>query len=135
MSIEASVAVAVFKALLKVAGQNNDLKVTVTETLKGTAITATATLVGGLALGPVGLAVGGAIGGAAAYATSKPYKPIYQVLNDMDERQRQELAQAAISEGKKLGIDLTAIAIEILDSVAARKILAEALKCCGYKVK
>ena len=132
MSVE--ITVIVFKGLLNVAGRNNDLNVTVTETLKGTSIVATTTLVGALAFGPIGLAVGGAVGGVAAYATSKPFKPLYQVLNDMNEQQREELAQAAISEAKKVGVDLSAIAIEILDSTVARKILAEALKCCGYKM-
>ena len=132
MSVE--ITVIVFKGLLNVAGRNNDLNVTVTETLKGTSIVATTTLVGALAFGPIGLAVGGAVGGIAAYATSKPFKPVCQVLNDMNEQQREELAQAAISEAKKVGVDLSAIAIEILDSTAARKILEEALKCCGYKM-
>ena len=131
MSVE--ITVIVFKGLLNVAGRNNDLKVAVTETLKGTSIVITTTLVGAIAFGPIGLAIGGAVGGIAAYATSKHFKPVYQVLNSMKEQQRQELAQAAISEAKKLGIDLSAIAIEILDSTVTRKILAEALKCCGYK--
>lgn len=134
MSTIGLVTVSVFQSLLNIAGQNNDLKVTVTEALKGTAVTAAATLCGGLLLGPAGLAVGGAVGGAVAYVMSKPYKPVGQILNEMNERQRQELVQAAISEAKKLGIDLSAIAIDILDSAVARKILAEALKCCGYKV-
>ena len=134
MSAAGQVTVVVFKGLLNVAGKNDDLKVTVTEVLKGTAVTAAATLCGGLILGPPGLAVGGMIGGTVAYAMSKPYKPVGQILNEMNERQRQQLVEAAVSEAKKLGIDLSAIAVDILDSTVARTILAEALKCCGYKV-
>ena len=131
-----------FKSLLKIAEENSDLKVTFKETLKGaatgTAITATAMIVGGASFGPVGLAVGGAIGGAVgggvAYATSKPYKPILQVLRDMDEGQRKKLADAAISEAKKLGIDLLSKALDCLSSAVSRTILTEAMRLLDYNV-
>ena len=124
----------VYRGLLEVAGHNNDLKVTVIQILKGVAITGTAVFLGGLFLGPLGLAAGGAIGGAIAYAAARPYKHIQQVLKEMDEKKRKVLAEAAISEAKSIGIDLSSIAIDSLDTAVSRKILVKALKCCGYKV-
>lgn len=65
---------------------NPELKVAFTESAQGALLAAGATLAGGLLLGPIGLAVGGTLGGLAAYATSKNFTPASRVLSNMSEK-------------------------------------------------
>ena len=51
---------------------------TVKGSAKGGLIAGATSAVGGLILGPLGLAVGGTLGGLLAYATAEPYKPVSQ---------------------------------------------------------
>merc|ERR1712210_68979 len=58
-----------------------DVQATVTGSLKGGAIAGAATMLGGLTLGPFGLAVGGAIGGGlAAWFSQGQFQPLGQVI-------------------------------------------------------
>ena len=57
------------------------LKVTVKGSAKGGLIAGATSAVGGLVLGPLGLAIGGTVGGLIAYATAEPYKPVSQVVD------------------------------------------------------
>lgn len=69
------------------------LKVTLNESVKGGLLTGIACTIGGLVLGPAGLAIGGTLGGIVAYLkTDGKFKPVSQViLYEMDEIQRQQL--------------------------------------------
>ena len=60
------------------------LKVTVKGSAKGGLIAGATSAVGGLVLGPLGLAIGGTVGGLIAYATAEPYKPVSQVRLQID---------------------------------------------------
>ena len=75
---------------------DSGLKVTINESVKGGLITGTACTVGGLILGPVGLALGGAIGGFVAYVLGDgKFKPVSNVIMyDMRDEDRQKLATA-----------------------------------------
>ncbi|XP_013416425.1 protein C19orf12 homolog [Lingula anatina] len=69
-----------------------NLRVTVQEALRGGLIAGATTVAGGLLLGPVGLAVGGAIGGAAAYANAQgKFKPVSTVLREMEPEKKKIL--------------------------------------------
>lgn len=61
-------------------GDDECLKVTVKGSAKGGLIAGVTSALGGLILGPLGLAVGGTLGGLLAYAASEPYKPVSQVI-------------------------------------------------------
>ena len=75
---------------------DSGLKVTINESVKGGLITGTACTVGGLILGPVGLALGGAVGGFVAYILGDgKFKPVSNVIMyDMRDEDRQKLATA-----------------------------------------
>jgi len=61
-------------------GDDECLKVTVKGSAKGGLIAGATSALGGLILGPLGLAVGGTLGGLLAYVTAEPYKPVSQVI-------------------------------------------------------
>ncbi|XP_017134049.1 protein C19orf12 homolog [Drosophila elegans] len=82
------------EAIAIVADERN-VRVTVKQSGKGAAICAACSFAGGMLLGPVGLAVGGAAGGIAAYKmTSGSFRPLGEViLNDLTDAQREQLVQ------------------------------------------
>ncbi|EDV95453.1 protein C19orf12 homolog [Drosophila grimshawi] len=82
------------EAIAIIADERN-IQVAMKQTGKGTAICAACCFAGGMLMGPVGLAVGGAAGGIAAYKmTSGTFKPLGEViLNDLTDRQRESLVQ------------------------------------------
>ena len=58
-----------------------NITVAVKETLKGSLIAGGACALGGLVLGPPGLAIGGAVGGGIAYCLAKDkFKPLLHVI-------------------------------------------------------
>ena len=70
-----------------------NLQVTVKESLIGGAIAGACTMVGGVIGGPAGLAVGGAFGGClAAYLAQDKFLPMSTVIRDMTPEKRQVLA-------------------------------------------
>ncbi len=69
--------------------------VTVTESAKGGLIAGVGCFAGGVLGGPVGLAVGGAVGGCvAAYLSQGKFKPASEIVAEMPEDKRKELAEA-----------------------------------------
>ncbi|EDW06215.1 protein C19orf12 homolog [Drosophila mojavensis] len=82
------------EAIAIIADERN-IRVAVKQSGKGTAICAACCFAGGLLMGPVGLAVGGAAGGIAAYKlTSGTFRPLGEViLNDLTDAQREQLVQ------------------------------------------
>lgn len=72
-----------------------NLRVTVKQCAKGGLITGASAMVAALFMGPVGFAVGGALGGClAAVVTRDQFLPVTQVISRMSERQRDELYEA-----------------------------------------
>ncbi|ALC48174.1 CG11671 [Drosophila busckii] len=82
------------QAIAIVADERN-IRVAIKQTGKGTAVCAACCFAGGLLMGPVGMAVGGAAGGIAAYKmTSGTFKPLGEViLNDLTDTQREQLVR------------------------------------------
>ena len=71
--------------LVTTLGDQEGLRVTATESAKGGLIAGAACALGGLLMGPAGLAVGGAVGGCvAAYMSSGKFKSVSSIiLEDM----------------------------------------------------
>ena len=62
-------------------GDEENIQVTVKESLKGSLIAGSCCLVGGVLLGPPGLAIGGAVGGCTAWYNAKDkFRPISAVV-------------------------------------------------------
>uniref|UniRef100_A0A2L2Y8L2 Uncharacterized protein n=1 Tax=Parasteatoda tepidariorum TaxID=114398 RepID=A0A2L2Y8L2_PARTP len=73
--------------------QNQQVRNTVQGSVKGGLIVGGAATLGAICLGPVGLAVGGAVGGiGAAIAAKDTFRPLPEVVADMSPQDKQRLA-------------------------------------------
>jgi hypothetical protein len=76
----------------------NNIQVSVKETLKGGFIAGTSCTLGGLLLGPPGLAIGGTVGGGLAYCLTKDkFKPMSQVILQMSPALQQQLVDSVLN--------------------------------------
>ncbi|GFT64004.1 uncharacterized protein NPIL_530701 [Nephila pilipes] len=79
--------------LLCTLAEEERLKVTLSESLKGGLITGAGAAVGGLLLGPIGFPIGGALGGGVAAVTcGNKFQPVSQVIATMSQERRERLA-------------------------------------------
>jgi len=79
-----------------------EVQATVTGSLKGGAIAGAATVLGGLTLGPLGLALGGAVGGGlAAWLSQGQFQPLGQVILAMPRHQQEELTSTIMDAFKR----------------------------------
>ncbi|XP_053663296.1 protein C19orf12 homolog [Anopheles marshallii] len=76
----------------------NSMRVTLKSSAKGATVAGSSTFVGGLLAGPVGLLVGGAVGGLIAYAmTSNQFKPVSHIIqHDLSVREQEQLKQRIV---------------------------------------
>ncbi|XP_072013868.1 uncharacterized protein [Amphiura filiformis] len=77
--------------LLAILAEEENLRVTVKETLKGGAMAGAGAVIGGMCGGPVGLAVGGAVGGACAAYMSRKIQICAEILFEMEPKKRELL--------------------------------------------
>ncbi|GFG29432.1 hypothetical protein Cfor_02633 [Coptotermes formosanus] len=96
--------------------EDRHVRATVRESLKGGCIAATTTVVGGLLLGPAGLAVGGIVGGCTAALISKgKFKPVSEVImNDMTNAQRERLAASVAAVVADLRVEDVVLLLPLL---------------------
>ena len=77
--------------VMAVLADEDELKVTMKNAAYGGVVAGVATTVGGLVAGPPGLLIGGALGGLLAYGSAGNFKPVSQVIKDMNAHERQLL--------------------------------------------
>ena len=80
--------------VLAILADEDQLKVTVRAAGYGGVVAGVTTTIGGLIAGPAGLLVGGALGGVLAYANAGDFKPVSQVIKEMNAHERQLLYRA-----------------------------------------
>ena len=91
--------------VLAILADEDQLKVTVKGAGYGGVVAGVTTTIGGLIAGPAGLLVGGALGGLLAYANAGDFKPVSQVVKEMNAHERQLLYNATRDIVDNLGID------------------------------
>lgn len=107
------------RELLSVVSQlteNKHVRVTFRESLMGGVLTGVTAGVGGILLGPIGLAIGGTVGGISCYAMKKDqFKPISEVImNDMTDEQRKRLAASINAVIADLHVEDIALLLPLL---------------------
>lgn len=83
---------------ISVLADQQNMRVTVKQSCKGAMICAATCFVGGMILGPVGLAIGGTAGGISAAMMSKgSFKPVSEIIrNDLTVQEREMLTEKII---------------------------------------
>lgn len=89
--------------LLSTLSKEENLRVTVKQSVRGGVIAGLTTAMGGIIAGPPGLAIGGGLGGTLAYyLTNNSFKPAAQVILDMPKDQQEILYTDAMKVLNKL---------------------------------
>ena len=91
--------------VLAILADEDQLKVSVKGAGYGGVVAGVTTTIGGLIAGPAGLLVGGALGGVLAYANAEDFKPVSQVVKEMNAHERQLLYDATRDIVDNLAID------------------------------
>jgi len=72
--------------------RQDNLTLCIQESMKGAAVAGLGSFIGGVCLGPPGIAIGAAVGGLAGSSMCRHYKPLYQVIQEMSYQDQQRLA-------------------------------------------
>ena len=99
------VSAAELQRVLAILADEDQLKVSVKGAGYGGVVAGVTTTIGGLIAGPAGLLVGGALGGVLAYANAEDFKPVSQVVKEMNAHERQLLYDATRDIVDNLAID------------------------------
>jgi hypothetical protein len=114
---------------------NPDIQVSIDATTKGVLKAAACTLVGAIFLGPVGLLIGGTVGGGLAFLTSEEFKPVVEVLNEMNEKERNVLLTTALDIAiEEFGLDLLN-SLNLVTDEQLTQVLRKTLSVLAFKVK
>jgi len=126
----------VFECLLQTAQdkRNADLVACLGGSGRAAVITGTATLVGVLALGPVGILAGSVTGGLIAYLTSDDFKPLAQVLQEMPKSEQTKLIDLFLKKVKHSGNRTSIASLVGLPLDTRSKFLIECLKDLGIQI-
>ncbi|XP_041321850.1 protein C19orf12 homolog, partial [Pyrgilauda ruficollis] len=73
------------------------MKAAVTHSCRGAAVASPFIIVCGMLFGPVGIFIGGALGGLIAWMTSEDFKSVPQVLMELSPAERQKLCAEAMA--------------------------------------
>ncbi|XP_028392337.1 protein C19orf12 homolog [Dendronephthya gigantea] len=97
--------------LAKLAKDNN-LQVSVKQSLKGGVIAGTGATVGGLLGGPIGIGVGATIGGMiGAWSTSGTFRSVYSILQELTPIEKEKMHRSIMTAIGDVGLlDLVAFA-------------------------
>ena len=122
----------VLSVLYKIARENPDLKMTLSQSVSGGLITGAGACLGGLLGGKEGMLAGAAIGGAVAYLNADDFKPVWKILQNMSDEERSRFAAAVESECVEMGIQFLSDAISRQTRSTSRELLRRSMKQFGY---
>ncbi|XP_068244250.1 protein Nazo-like isoform X1 [Palaemon carinicauda] len=109
--------------------EEEKLRVAVKESVKGGFIAGGATILGGLFGGPIGLAIGGTLGGCtAAYLSQGKFKSVVSIINnDLTGAQRESLANSVRMFLQNRSVEDLAAASNLLLSPSAKMVLLQVI--------
>ncbi|XP_066151441.1 protein C19orf12 homolog [Euwallacea fornicatus] len=110
--------------------EQENLKVTITESGKGAMMAGAGVFLGGLVAGPIGMAVGGSVMSmAVAISSQGKFKSVIEVLHDMTDDQKKRLCKAIEKTVEKIKLqDCIDIAILILTNSSVKELVLAELK-------
>ncbi|XP_066249735.1 protein C19orf12 homolog [Euwallacea similis] len=114
--------------ICRILAEQEDLKVTVTESGKGAMMAAAGVFIGGLVAGPIGMAIGGSVTSiAVAMSSQGKFKSVMEILDEMTDDQKRLLYKALERVVKKFETQhCVELAIFILTNTSVKNlVLAE----------
>lgn len=124
-----------YSLLYEIAQQHPEMKATLVKSTQGAVMAGTGAFLGGLLGGPVGIFVGGALGGAAGAISSKDFKPIWEIIANMTDREKRELAAEVARACEQLGIEYLTITASRLSSERGTQLLKFVMERLQYSVR
>ena len=119
--------------VMTVLSEEKELRVTVTESGKGALLTGGVAGLGGLLLGPLGLALGGAVGGCiAAWRAQGNFKPLMEViLYDLKQEQRERMVESVRTILANIGSLVVMVLTDQTKTDISRCERCYSFNCCG----
>ncbi|XP_037941551.1 protein C19orf12 homolog [Teleopsis dalmanni] len=113
-----------------IVADREDVRFTVKEVGKGAVVCAATTFIAGLLMGPVGMAIGGAAGGIAAYSMSGNFKSLSDIIrNDLTDAQKRELVDRIQTAARGVNAaDIAMLAPLILNNSSMQTLVLEVVK-------
>ncbi|KAG4068743.1 hypothetical protein HA402_002434 [Bradysia odoriphaga] len=101
---------------IAILSQERNMRVTVKHSAKGALICGASCFVGGLVAGPVGMAVGGTVGGISAWKMSQgQFKPVSEIIrNDLTVQQKEKLMEHIMASVRDLDVTDAAVLLPML---------------------
>lgn len=96
---------------------NANIRVAVNKSLKGACVCGSMAFIGGLLLGPPGLAIGGSLGGLSAYRmNSGSFQPVGEILMNLRDDQKEQLVRHVQAAIANVGVEDVALILSLLAS-------------------
>ncbi|ODM99506.1 Protein C19orf12 [Orchesella cincta] len=73
--------------------RQDNLNLCIQESLKGATMAGFGSFIGGVLMGPVGIAVGATVGGVVGSSVCRHYQPLWQIIQEMNEADKDRFAK------------------------------------------
>ena len=124
-----------YSFLYEIARLHPEMEATLVKSTQGAVMAGTGAFVGGLFGGPLGIFVGGALGGAVGAMSSKDFRPVWQIIANMTDGEKSQLAAEVTNVCQRLGIEYLTITATRLSQEKGRQLLKCVMEKLQYNLR